>query len=168
MTLLFTLVPSKSIKTKKGKTYWKPTNSEARDGVLVHVKAGIYMHKPFHSSDVFKIFQIPGDLESVVESKKNSLRKFGFTLQPFIIIVGPTITEFEKIYIRIDDYSYEVPSLLKAIDICFKSFIVFDIQYPVEAEHVWYLIQWGIYGIKLNNDKNIPYIFNILNKLKAY
>ncbi|KAF2889931.1 hypothetical protein ILUMI_16242, partial [Ignelater luminosus] len=142
LTVLFSLISSKSNKVRKGKHYWKPSNAESRDGMLIHVK-------------------VPGDLHTAVQEKQNKLASFGLTVQPFIIILGPSITDIQKVYIRVDETLYVLPSVLKAIDICFKAFILFDIQYPVESEHIWFLIQWAIYNLKLKSDNPIPSVCDV-------
>jgi len=47
-------------------------------------------------------------------------------VQPFIIIVGPSVREIESYYVVVDDVLYKLDNILKAIDICFKIFMVLD------------------------------------------
>jgi len=76
-------------------------------------------------------------------------------VQPFIIIVGPSVREIESYYVVVDDVLYKLDNILKAIDICFKIFMVLDAQYPIECEQVWLFFQLYIYKQPTENDKVI-------------
>jgi len=98
--------------------------------------------------------------------KQNKMSQMNLTMQPFIIVVGLEITSIDKIYVRLDKTMYEIPSVLKAVDVLFKIFITFNACYSKECENFWYLIQWSIYEIYTSSDQKIPFVCNILNKLK--
>lgn len=87
-------------------------------------------------------------------------------VQPLIIVVGPDETKLNAFYVRVDSVLYKVPSLLRAIEILFKIFIIYNVSYPVESVNFAYFVQWGMFGICTKDDDRIPNIFNILNKLK--
>jgi hypothetical protein len=110
--------------------------------------------------------QAPSNIHDAIEAKRTKMASFGMTVQPYIIIVGPTFYDIQTVHLYIHDTLYTVPTLLKAVDVCFKSFIVFDLQYPLEAEHIWFLIQWIIYDIHLKSDKKLPQIFQLHNQIK--
>ncbi|KAH0822739.1 hypothetical protein GEV33_000052 [Tenebrio molitor] len=147
--VLFETVSNNASKVVKkgGKTYWKPTVAESQEGFILHVKA-------------------PSNIHDAIEAKRTKMASFGMTVQPYIIIVGPTFYDIQTVHLYIHDILYTVPTLLKAVDVCFKSFIVFDLQYPLEAEHIWFLIQWIIYDIHLKSDKKLPQIFQLHNQIK--
>ncbi|XP_039303203.1 uncharacterized protein LOC120357237 [Solenopsis invicta] len=85
------------------------------------------------------------------------------TVQPYIITVGPNNT-VNEIYVCVDETLYTVNSVITALDICF---IVFQLSYPVASEHLWLLIQKGIYNFNTKWDTAIPFIAHILNKVKV-
>ncbi|XP_034936373.1 uncharacterized protein [Chelonus insularis] len=155
--LLASLMAPKSNKTrvkKKEKTtnnerlgFWKPSIAESREGFILHV-------------------QIPGDIETRIYSKQKALIQKGLHLQPLVIAIGEDLTNITKSYVRFESVTYELPSLLKAIDVLFKIYLVFNLAYPLECENFCYLIQWGVYQIKTKSDTKIPLVFNTLNKLK--
>ncbi|XP_071575054.1 uncharacterized protein [Temnothorax nylanderi] len=136
-----------STKTDGRRRMWKPTISESRDGILVHCK-------------------IFGDIEQMCINKQNKMSQINLTMQPFVIVVGPEVTTIEKVYLRIDKIMYEMPSVLKAIDVLFKIFITFNACYPKECENFWYLIQWDVYEIRTASDQKIPFVCSILHDLK--
>lgn len=111
--------------------------------------------------------QLPGDVQNAIEKKRDKMYELGLPVQPFIVLVGPDIsTSVEKIYVCIDGRLCESPSVLKALDIALKTFLAYHVRYPPESEHLWYLLQWGIYEIQTTSDEKIPSIFNIINKIK--
>lgn len=114
----------------------------------------------------FSFLQISGDIEQMYINKQNKMSQMNLTMQPFVIIVGPEITLIEKVYLRIDKIMYEMPTVLKAIDVLFKIFITFNACYPKECENFCYLIQWNVYEIHTASDQKIPFVCNIQSKLK--
>lgn len=70
-------------------------------------------------------------------------------------------------YIVIDDLKYEVATVRKAVDICFKSFQVFNAKYPAECEKVWYFIQRALYGFETEFDCKSPSVLTILHSIKT-
>ncbi|KYN13739.1 hypothetical protein ALC57_14062 [Trachymyrmex cornetzi] len=144
--LLFSLLPNKSPKAKVGKNIFKPTLVESQEAVVLHVK-------------------IPGDVEEEIKKKRNWLQKFRLTLQPFIVVVGPSITEIQSIFVRIDDVSYKVKTVFKALEICFMSFVVLDLKYPPAAEHIWYLLQRTVFDLEFQGDNKIPMICDVIKKI---
>lgn len=87
------------------------------------------------------------------------------SLQPYIIFVG-SYDSVEEIYVSLDDVLYKVNSMIEAIDVCFKIFHVFEVNYPVSSEHLWLLIQQGIYKFTTKWDSVITNIEFLLNKLE--
>jgi hypothetical protein len=85
-------------------------------------------------------------------------------IQPFLIIVG-SIKDIQDVYVCVDNEVYKVPELLQGLDICFKTFHVFNLQYPSASEHIWMLIQKGIYKVNLPCDKHITSIEHAVKQL---
>ncbi|KYQ52767.1 hypothetical protein ALC60_08106, partial [Trachymyrmex zeteki] len=119
--LLPHLIPPKGrIRIKK--EHFKSSISECKNSIILHVK-------------------IHGDISHIQEEKIKQAQKFGLTVQPYIIVIGPTLTELHAFYVCFDKALYQVSTVLEAVDICFKVFHVFDLHYPPESEHIWYTIQ---------------------------
>lgn len=85
-------------------------------------------------------------------------------IQPFLIIVG-SIEDVQDVYVCVDNELYKVETLLQGLDICFKTFHVFNLEYPLASEHIWILIQKGIYNINLSSDARITSIEHALKQL---
>lgn len=97
--------------------------------------------------------------------KSNKALRTGERLQPYMIFVE-TDSEVTYFYDIINKFFYKVESALKAIDICFKSFFVFNIQYPTQCEQIWFFIQTYFFNIVTKFDKTCSQNVNsIINDL---
>ncbi|CAH0560965.1 unnamed protein product [Brassicogethes aeneus] len=141
--ILSSTLPPKAPKLKK----WKPSIAESREGILVIVKTS-------------------EGVQVAIDKKREKMRKLGLSVQPFVIVEAPSITAVKSIFVCIDNIQYEVPSIIKALEVCFKTFIVLDAAYPLESEHLWTLIQWYLYDIHTVFDAKQPYVLEFINKLK--
>lgn len=70
------------------------------------------------------------------------------SLQPFMIVVGETLSSITNAYVCVDKNFYKLPSTIEALDVLFKVFYVLDTFYPPESSHLWSIIQEFLYGIK--------------------
>lgn len=69
------------------------------------------------------------------------------------------------IFISVDNTLYKVSSALKAIDLCFKIFQIFDVEYPIESAHIWLLLQRVLYDYKSILDKMTPNITKAISDI---
>lgn len=102
---------------------------------------------------------------NIQEKRREAMKNLGITLQPFIIAVEPTLSETSSFYVCIDKVLYKVPSALKALEVCFKSFHALDAIYPPENEHLWLLLQRSLFNFSMKWDKMTPYIMEIVAEL---
>lgn len=86
-------------------------------------------------------------------------------MQPYVIIVGESELFIDSVYVCIDNIIYEIPSLLEAIDVCFKSYHVFNAKYPPQSEHILLLLQKGLYKFSTDWDSRIIAVDELLNDL---
>lgn len=87
-------------------------------------------------------------------------------MQPYIIAVGPTISEVSDLFIAVDTV-YKVPSALEAIDLCFKIFHALDVEYPLESTHLWLLFQRVLYDYISDADKMTPYVTETISDIRT-
>jgi len=87
-------------------------------------------------------------------------------LQPYIVFVE-TDGQVTSFYVVINKYFYKVESALKAIDVCFKSFFAFHLNYTPECEQVWCFIQKYMYDIKTKYDKSFQAVNNMIHDLNS-
>lgn len=129
---------------KSGKGTWRPSKLECLQGFIHHIR-----------SDT--------DIEATIATKREKLRALGLTVQPFIIIVGPSLSEISGHFIVVNDTFYKVKSIMEAVDYCFKIFLVLSAEYPLEAAPVWFFIQKAFYEISTVWDKQ----YTVVNSLLA-
>ncbi|KAB0790100.1 hypothetical protein PPYR_15581 [Photinus pyralis] len=139
--LISSLIPPRS-STRIKRQVWKPSSKEARDGLLLHVLT-------------------PADLSDAKQKRTDYYYNKGLTIQPYMVLVGPTLGNVSSFYVVVDNHTYKLSSVLSALDFCFKVHHVLDAQYSFECRHLWYVIQWYVYNLKTKNDLKIPYVQNI-------
>lgn len=76
------------------------------------------------------------ELELVIDKLKNQ----STSIQPCILIVGSLLYP-KQVMVYFDDVKYKIITVLKAIDVCFKIFHVFNLEYPLESYNVWLFLQ---------------------------
>ncbi|RXG71335.1 hypothetical protein Avbf_10153 [Armadillidium vulgare] len=55
--------------------------------------------------------------------------------QPFVIeVVGTSSQSLQSFYTYVDGVRYKLPTLLAAVDLCFKAIQVFHLEYPVACK----------------------------------
>jgi len=61
------------------------------------------------------------------------------TVQPYVVIVGDVASQDATYhYAIINNTHYQLETAVKAIDVCFKLYHVLNLEYPPEAEQIWY------------------------------
>lgn len=74
-------------------------------------------------------------------------------IQPIIIIVG-TPTNPKEIIVFFYRIKYKLFTILSAVDVCFKLFHLFNLEYPCESCVVWLFIQKYFYSLTTKFDKS--------------
>ena len=95
------------------------------------------------------------------------MHDYGKSVQPYIIVTGPSSTELNHFYISVDQVLYELSSVMEAVNICFKTFHVFCLEYPLESEHMWLIFQKGLFGFKTKYDSNFAHAETIIHALSV-
>lgn len=86
-------------------------------------------------------------------------------IQPFILIIG-TPLQPKEIIVYFDSIKFKVFTIIRAIDLYFKIFHLFNLQYPIESGAVWLFIKKYLYSIKTKFDKCHPNLNYIIHDLK--
>lgn len=109
------------------------------------------------------------DINPAIERIKHVHLSMAITLQPFIMLVGSSFIDFNDIYIVVDETKYKLTSVLKALDICFKIFQVFNLEYPKQSAKVWIFIQKYLYNVHTKydgQDLSVETLVQSLNQVK--
>lgn len=104
-------------------------------------------------------------VKDIVSKRREKLANLQQTLQPFVIIVGPTIEKITTNYVVVDSYFYETATTVEAVDTCFKVIFCLNARYPFESTTVWQFIQHGLYRFKTQFDRNYTTINSLLSSL---
>ncbi|XP_028826875.1 uncharacterized protein LOC114785189 [Denticeps clupeoides] len=64
---------------------------------------------------------------------------------PYVLMLGDY--HCFQAFAIINDTALEQRTLLAAVDICFKAFYVFDVNYPKQCSQVWQFLQTVVYGL---------------------
>jgi len=99
-------------------------------------------------------FHTTNDIQPTLNLRRQKYAKYGLNLGVQAVIVGASVDFIKHSYVIINEIFYEIETLLKAIDISFKSMYALDSKYPTECTREWLFLQEAVYGI-LTSDKNI-------------
>lgn len=122
-------------KGKKAKLQWRPSKVEMRDGFITHVPSN-------------------AEVQETISRRRDKLVGLGHTLQPFVLIVGPSLKEICSYFVIVDNTYYRLNSIISSVDCCFKIIITLNAKYPSESEAIWYFLQKGLYKLHTPLDKN--------------
>ncbi|XP_055386427.1 uncharacterized protein LOC129615312 [Condylostylus longicornis] len=146
--------------------------------LLLHhilVPTSKYMAKDSSGKKISKKYTIEDSQESFikiasnntkVQEKLNELREQASPIQPFIFFVGESIYDPTEIMVYFDDIKYKCSSTLKAVDICFKIFHVFNLEYPPAAFTFWTFVQTYIYNVYTEYDVDCISATNLKEELE--
>ncbi|KXJ68316.1 hypothetical protein RP20_CCG004294 [Aedes albopictus] len=125
-TLIVYILPS-VVLTLPNKTKWKPSYLEARDSFIMWMKSLT-------------------ELEKHMEGLTSRYKSKGIALAPFVIVVAENLAKPSVFLVNTGGVFYQLPTFLKALDVCFKIFKAYDIPYPRESAGAWNLIGHCLYG----------------------
>lgn len=132
--LLPSLIPPRGRTRGPNKKTWKLSTSESRDSLFfIHIKT-------------------PGDIDKIKQERVD------FTLQPYLILVGPSLNNITSALVVVNGTEYKCQSVTEAVNFCFKLYQILDANYPQESRHLWYLIQWLVFKYFNKADPQIPLI----------
>lgn len=119
---------------KSGKSVWRASKTETRDGFITQVPT-------------------EADVLTTIEERKVKLSKFKESLQPFIIFTGESLRNIQTVCIVCEDTLYKSSNLFEAVDHTFKIIHATGAKYPQESYDIWLLIQLGFYNITTTYDR---------------
>ncbi|KAK4882984.1 hypothetical protein RN001_006303 [Aquatica leii] len=126
LTLPYLLAPV-TLKNKRKSGNWRPSRSEISESFFLHIE----------------------NFEELQQKKSDRLEKLkscSLTLQPFGVICGPLNNA--KYFAVVNDVIYTFQSLIRTIEILYKTFHALDIQYPHECQHIWQLVEEIVFEMK--------------------
>ncbi|XP_055905995.1 uncharacterized protein LOC129941396 [Eupeodes corollae] len=109
---------------------------------------GAKSRSKFTIKDSLMAFIFEGETTQVLEDHITFLKSRGETIQPLIL----ALREKNEYFILLDDYKLKTTNVLRAVDICFKCFFLFNLKYPPACENFWDFIELYFY-MKTNTNK---------------
>jgi len=107
------------------------------------------------------------DLHSQIQIEIDNCYTNRQSLQPLICVVGISGVEATKEYfVYYLDTFYKFSNIVKAVDICFKIFHTFNLQYPMQCILVWTFFQRYMYDIEHDTDVKNPSLELLISDLK--
>lgn len=131
-------------KTEKSK-FWKVTIENSIESFLLRVNSKL-------------------ELEEKIRNKILTYSEFNITLQPLIIQLRNSSEKQFGVYF--DSKYYLFNSLEHAIDLCFKTFFVFDLKYPIECQLVWKFFENFVYGMQSKESEQSSTLISFITNLK--
>lgn len=119
-----------------------PTQKVAADDL------GIKYRKKYSILDSQESFAIVGGTQEEVEAKINLLKLQNKKIPPQLIIIGD-VCNIKSIAIAFEDIKYNFLNIIDAIDVLFKIFFVFNLEYPSESNLFYNFLQDFFYEIPL-------------------
>lgn len=107
---------------------------------------GSKQRKKFSIVDSQESFAIVGKTSSEVEAKLNLLKLQNLNIQPLLLVEGE-ISDVKSMVVYFDGIRYPVVKTLSAVDILFKLFFVFNIEFPKQSETIYLFLQQFFYEI---------------------
>lgn len=74
--------------------------------------------------------------------------------QPFVLLLGEPLSPSQQ-FLIVERLAIPQSSVIGAVDACFKSFYVLNIEYPKACKSVWEFFQFGCYKMP-GNTRSVP------------
>lgn len=134
LKLLPNVLPPKPLgKATRKCRRWKPSIAEGHEAFIDVARVGT-------------------NLATYRATKRQKCQEKGITWQPQVLVLGDSVINPAQTLVLVNDTVYEVGSLIKAVDVCFKAFFVLNAEYPPQARDPWLLLQRGVIGIRTEYD----------------
>lgn len=115
----------------------------------VILENGKKIRKSFTIADSQNSFVLIAENNDELQQKITLVKSKSMDI-PCILIIGK-MEEFSELYVYFHKVRYPFTNFVRAVDICFKIMLNFNIQYPQEAVYFWTFIEHFFY--KLSHSK---------------
>jgi hypothetical protein len=108
-------------------------------------------------------------MSEYIREKAENLEKKGLRLQPHVVALVQDTSQLENgccFYAVITkDIFFAVSTAMIAVDICMKSFFVFDVKFPDAAKSTWLFLQRSVYEIITEHDSSGTKVLQLMSEL---
>lgn len=93
-------------------------------------------------------FVFIGKSQQEVEDHLLHIKSMKMSIQPFICCVGEDILNISNISVYFDDIRYNFKNFVRAVDICYKTIYLFDLEFPPACLTFYSFIESFFYNFK--------------------
>lgn len=105
--------------------------------------------------DSHELFLYINETMQALEEHMIFLKRRGEPIKPFILGLGlPKSLKVLTFYVYLDGQLIQFNSFCRALDICFKSYHLFNVEYPLPSQQFWTFIEEYLYDIKNKSNKS--------------
>lgn len=97
--------------------------------------------------------------------RRRFLTEKGETIQPFVMAIGENLLSLSEFYVYSDGNMYQFSSFIRSVDICFKIFYLFNIEYPKSSICFWHFIEKYFYNLNSATKKNFSKVELLISDL---
>lgn len=83
-------------------------------------------------------------MEEIIKERSKFYSEYNIKHQPYAIIAG-SLCNVKKAFTVIDSIVYELNNGIEAVDLCFKSYYVFNIEFSFGCPYIWSFLQEYVY-----------------------
>lgn len=156
-----------SVKSKKGSRKVNQSSSPAIEEIS---ESGIKKNSKTTIADsrnsCIQLVKSENDVKNQIKLLVNAYFQSKKQIQPLIFVVGKSYSTATSFYVYFCNVLYQLPTFLKALDVCFKSFFVFNFLYPNDSVLIWNFLQIFFYDITTANDSRNSRLKTRINELK--
>lgn len=87
---------------------------------------------------IVHLFNLNDSARKREELKEHALQE-KLTLQPKIFVIGENWNNLTEIFVVLNDITYEVKTVLRAVDVVVKIRFIFNLEYSSKSKYVWVL-----------------------------
>ncbi|XP_055905635.1 uncharacterized protein LOC129941109 [Eupeodes corollae] len=121
----------------------------------------------FTVSSSQQAFLFMGKSIQEIEDHISFLKSKGESIQPFMLGIGDSDLEnILNFYVYVDGVKFLFNCFLRAVDICFKTYHLFNLEYPPACTQFWAFIENHFYDMKITKHISSK-MFVLSNQLKS-
>lgn len=124
--------------------YFVPTNKTIKKDETLGKKVTTKFTIKDSQDSFLYVAKCAQELEDHLEFLKNQKQ----AIQPFILTVGEDVLSIKEIVVYFDGIRFTFCHFLRAVDICYKIFFLFNLDFPKKSQMFWTFIQTYFYKSK--------------------
>lgn len=100
---------------------------------------------------------------------ENSAFQRGTIIQPFPMVVSPTLASIHSSYVVINRRPILLESPLRSVEVAFKIFHALNCSYPIQSQRMWVVLSVALFNVHDSNNHIItmPEVARLIEALKV-